>query len=77
MPNASRKKRSNKELVVLLADRMALLMVLYWSKYGDGNPKDRPFVPLDEPDFWLSTDANELRSLPEYQLALETMREML
>ena len=61
----------------MLADRLAVLMVMYWSAYGKHGPPDRPFVPLDDDIFWLSTDANELRSLPEYQKAIETIREML
>lgn len=67
----------NRDRLVLLADRMAVLMVLFWSKYGTDSPKKRPFVPLDDDYFWLSSDVNELRSMPEYQLAIEEIRGML
>jgi len=61
----------------MLADRLAIVMVMYWSAYGKGGPPDRPFVPLDDDHFWTSTDANELRSMPIYQQAIDEIREML
>jgi len=70
-------ERKVKHRITMLADRLAVLMVLYWSKYGEGSPEDRPFNPLDDDIFWLSSDANELRAMPEYQKAINTIREML
>ena len=61
---------TNEDRMKRMADRMALLMVFYWARYGD-------FMPLDDDDFWNSKDADEIRAMPEYQQAIQFIRDML
>ena len=60
----------NEQRLRKLADRMAILMCVYWSQYGN-------FDPLDLDDFWNSADCDEIRAMPEYQQAIQHIREML
>lgn len=60
----------DKERLTKLADRMAVILTYLWAHFG-------ALKPFDDEIFWMSDDANEIRAMPEYQKALETLREML
>ena len=71
MPKGRQKKPlTDKDMLVRLADRLALVMVAYWAKTGN-------FQPFCNYEFWQSNDAFEIRAMPEYQQALEVVRELL
>ena len=64
------KKATNKSRLVRLADRVSVMLVYLWAKHGT-------ISPFDDDDFWTSDDCNEIRAMPEYQQAMEVVREML
>lgn len=53
-----------------LADRMAIMLLAHWAKSDT-------FSPYNNDAFWQSSDALELRTMPEYQIALELVRDLL
>jgi len=61
---------TNNQRLKKLADRMAVMLVHRWAIEGT-------LAPFDDELFWLSDDCNEIRAMPEYQEAVETIRIML
>jgi hypothetical protein len=67
------KRLTDAERVAFLADRMAILLVVCKSRYGDDwNPWFREGLWVDE-----GALGEEVRAWPEYQTALEIVRNML
>lgn len=64
------KATQSDQRLIKLADRLGILMCVYWSRFGD-------FDPLDDDYFWNSSACDEIRAMPEYQEAIQHIREML
>lgn len=65
-------EKNQAERVAFLADRMAILLVICKSRYGDWNPFFRDGMYDDE-----GSMGEEIRSWPDYQTAKDVVREML
>lgn len=63
-------KLTHEQMVTRLADRLALVLLSYWAKTGT-------FAPFDRLDFWQCNDAMEIRTMPEYQEAIDMIRDLL
>lgn len=53
-----------------MADRFAVVLCYY-------EAKNQTFAPFEDDYFWLSSDCNEIRAMPNYQNALEAIRGMI
>ena len=70
-------RTENEKRLITLADRFAIVLAWVASQKRDAMTVEPRFEPFDDDEFWTSQTVDQMRAMPDYQKALEVIRQML